>query len=139
MPHSPVPDRDLIHLRQSERVIFRLFESQSPLGNADYIFDLHLGEGITPKPHWPTYIVDMARSLTQRRVDVVASLPDQTWLLEIKDRSGTTAVGQLLTYKTLYELQFPTRPSPLLGIIARQDGFDLDLTYQQFNIRLFLV
>ena len=139
MTRSPVNDRDLLHMRRSERDVFRLFESLQPLGDADYTFDLHLGEGMPPDPNWPPYLIAMTKALTQRRVDVVARTPDQLWILEIKPRSGASAIGQLVLYQTLYRQEYPQDLDPNIGIIALRDGFDLSPVYDQFSIRLFLV
>jgi len=110
-----------------------------PFPEAIYTFDFRLGAGMTLDPAWPTWIQRMATALTQRRVDVLAILPDSVWILEIKVRAGTAAVGQLVTYKTLYELQYGSTPPVSLGIIADRNSYDMLPAYSLYDIRLFLV
>jgi hypothetical protein len=122
-----------------ERVLFRRFEMLQPLGPALYQIQFRLGEGMPPDPDWPDWLAQMAKALTQRRVDVLASTPTTDWILEIKPRAGPSALGQLLVYRALYIQQFPDRSTPNLGIIADRNSYDMAAAYSEFNIRLFLV
>lgn len=133
----PTPDRLMTHLRPSERILFHAFEDRDYLPHAVYEFDLHLGEGMPLDPAWPPWLANMARALTQRRVDVVAHTPKETWILEIKERAGTTAIGQLLLYQALYVRDIAPTISPRLGLICPLVGFDLGDIFEAFAITTF--
>lgn len=133
------PARALAHLRPGEVELFRRFEQLAPLGDAIYEFDIHLGRGGPIDPSWPAWLIHMATTLTQKRVDLVAHTNAATWILEIKPRAGPGAVGQLLTYRELYIAQRkPTAPVQL-GIIADRNSYDMLPVYDAHAIRLFLV
>ena len=126
-------------MRPGEVALFRRFLKKDPLPDSSYTFDLHLGQGGPTDPTWPAWLRAMATSLTQKRVDLVAHNPSGWWLLEMKVRAGPGAVGQLLTYRTLFRQQFPNRQPLHLGIVADRNAYDMTATYAQFAIRLFLV
>ena len=138
MNHRP-PTIALSHMRPSEVALFYRFLDSNPLPEATYRFDFRLGQGMTIDPDWPPEIARMARALTQRRVDVLATTPAGSWVLEIKERAGPSAVGQLLTYRELYMLQERPRQAPRLGIIADRNSYDMHAVYALFGIELFLV
>lgn len=136
---SLVPARQLTHLRPGEVELFRRFEQLAPIGDALFEFDVHLGRGLPIDPTWPAWLISMATTLTQKRVDLVAHTNAATWILEIKPRAGPGAVGQLLTYRQLYLEQLkPTHPLHL-GIIADRNSYDMLPVYDAHAIRLFLV
>jgi len=71
------------HLRPSEERLFDFFLAADHLPGAGYVFDLQLGGGMQLEPSWPLWMREMAKSLSQRRVDVIAMTDDEDWLLEI--------------------------------------------------------
>ena len=132
-------DHDMTHLRASERDLFRAFLASNPLPDASYDFDFRLGQGIPPDPAWPPWLADMALALTQRRADVLATTPSAYWILEIKDRAGPDAIGQLLLYRALFLNEYQPELPVRLGIIAPRLGFDLQPVLDEFDIASFLV
>ncbi len=136
---TPTPDRRLLHLRPGEVSLFRRFEQMKPLGDALYSFDVRLGKGMPIDPTWPGYIQRMATALTQRRVDFLARAAAELWILEIKVRAGPAAVGQLLTYLSLFIEQYPQEPLVRLGIVADRNSYDMSDVYEAVGIDLFLV
>jgi hypothetical protein len=126
-------------MRPGELDLFRRFYALAPIAGAQFAFDFRLGRGISIDPSWPPEIQAMAKALTQRRVDVVATTPSATWILEIKPRAGPSAVGQLLLYRELYVLEHKPPTLPRLGIICDRNSFDMLDVYSAFAIALFLV
>jgi hypothetical protein len=127
------------HLVPTEAALANAFISQNPIGATDWIFDLHLGEGMPLDPSWPPYIRYMATRLTQRRVDILGITPSSDWIIELKERGSIHAIGQLVVYQSLYTLQFPDKPTPQLALVSPYLGFDLGASLQQFNITYFQI
>ncbi|MBA7572447.1 hypothetical protein ES708_14227 [subsurface metagenome] len=136
---SPVPQSKLAHMRPGEISLFRRFEILDPLAPAEYEFDLHLGRGMPIDPSWPRWLQLMATRLTQKRVDVVAYTKTATWILEIKIRAGPAAVGQLVTYLSLFIHQCPSPLPTYVAIIADRNSYDMFQVYETLGISLFLV
>ncbi|MBA7590067.1 hypothetical protein ES708_32169 [subsurface metagenome] len=129
----------LAHMRPGEISLFRRFESLDPLAPAEYDFDLHLCRGMPLDPSWPGWLQLMATRLTQKRVDVVAYTKTATWILEIKILAGPSAVGQLVTYLSLF-VHHRSGPLPVsVGIIADRNSYDMFQVCETPGISLFLV
>lgn len=132
-------EQRMVHLLGHERRIWRKFLASPPFPLDQVVFDLRLGEGAPVQPEWAPEIQHMARVLTQKRVDVLAISGLDTWILEIKERAGLSALGQLLGYGTLYVQQFNPVSPPRLGVIAEDLMSDIGSVLQEFGISVFLV
>lgn len=112
MPKLPYAKRHHYpHLLQSDITLWERFIEANPNAFDAVEYDVHVGEGIPPDPTWEPEIAEMARILTQKRIDVVAYKGQETYIIEIKPRAGTTAIGQVITYAHLYTREYhPPRP-----------------------------
>lgn len=60
--------------------------------------------------------------VTYRSIDVVGETEDSIFLFELKRRGGSEALGQLLTYKHLYQVRYePTKPIKLVLVCHSVD------------------
>jgi hypothetical protein len=81
----------------------------------------------------------MWRALTSKRADAIAELEDEIWLIEVSACPGMRALGQLLTYKTLWD-QDPKIDKPVIMVlVADQIDPDVRLSYGPYGIKLHLV
>lgn len=113
----------------------RLHES----GYDRFDYNVRLGDGTDPGPTWPDDLRQMAILNTQKRVDAVAYKADVPTLIEVKDRAGFSAVGQIVGYDALWRKQFPTSPAPLLLIVCNRFVGDILPVLQRNNISLVQV
>jgi hypothetical protein len=125
------------HLVPDEITLARAFITTNPIGATTWRFDEHLGEGMSPQTDWPPWLALMAKTLTQRRVDLIGVTDAVDWIIELKPRANIHAIGQLLVYQKLYNLKYPHRPLPRLALVAAYKGYDLDPTLQEYNISYF--
>lgn len=132
-------EQRMVHLLGHERRIWRKFSAAPAFPLDRVVFDLRLGQGAPVQPEWDTAIQHMARVLTQKRVDVLAFSGSDTWILEIKERAGLSALGQLLGYGTLYVQQFNPSSPPRLGVVAEDLMSDIGSVLGEFGISVFLV
>jgi hypothetical protein len=127
------------HLLPEEVRIWEKFLPQSPWTILQATYDLHLGAGAEIDPSWPAWLVAQARAVTRKRVDVVVETPDEIVIIEIKPRAGMAALGQVLTYKHLYEAEFaPAKPVRAVVLAERKEP-DVDAVYATFGVGLLLV
>lgn len=124
----------LTHLNPAENRLAQFVIQADPFKATGYKFDEHLGEGIPQDPNWPPYIQTMARTLTQRRVDMIAFSAAGDWIIELKERGSAAAIGQLLVYKNLYTAKYPQRKIAGLVLVAPYMGYDLESTIQAAGI-----
>lgn len=82
-------------------------------------FDVRLGNGATPPADADDELKDMMRRGTQLRADCILYLDQNAVIVEVKRRGGGGAMGQLLTYRTLYMAMHPERPAPSMQLVTQ--------------------
>jgi hypothetical protein len=97
-------------------------------------FNVRLGEGVDPGDEYAAEIRDMAVKLTQKRADIVAQVGGQVDLLEVKVRVAFGALGQLLGYRTLWNLAYPGLPIRRLIAVGRSVVPDCEDTFAELGI-----
>lgn len=107
---------------------------------AKWSYDVPLKVRETPLP---TYMTEkealLWNRLTSKRIDALAETPGEIYVCEIKDRLRPSAVGQALTYKTLYTEQFkPTKPV-IAAIITEYDDLDMRHVCEEYEIKVWKV
>ena len=126
------------HLSRADAQIWTEFNQALPGFWRDPVYDLHVGYG----PDLPEWLVEpwktMALELGRRRVDVFAWHANEPYIIELKPRVGTTAVGQVISYQTLYRFHPGGPLRPLMAIIAHQVDRDARAVCQNTNIRLLV-
>lgn len=81
----------------------------------------------------------MWRALTSKRADAIAELDEELWLIEVSAYPGMRALGQLLTYHTLW-LNDPKIDKPIkMVLVADQIDMDVKSSYSSCGIVLHLV
>jgi len=102
-------------------------------------YDRHVGQGVDIDPAWPEEIVRAALALTQKRIDAVGYKGPEVWLFEVKPDAGLSALGQLLSYKALWERD-PVNPKvTYLAIITDRLNPDEQFLFESHGIRTYIV
>ena len=95
------------------------------------------------KAEYPTLMSDNEKALwnrlTSKRIDAVAETVGNIYVIEIKDRLRPSAVGQALTYKTLYEEQFAPHKPVITTIVTELGDLDMQHVCDAYNIKVFEV
>jgi hypothetical protein len=102
-------------------------------------FNLRLGAGFDPGPTFPDNIRKMAIANTQKRVDAVAYNGMEVTLIEVKDRAGFSAIGQLVGYFHMWRAAHPTESTPKLLLVCNRTAEDIGLVLAGQRIELALV
>ena len=53
------------------------------------------------------YIYEAALNVVSRKVDIVVKTDNETWIIEVKRRLDPGAIGQVMSYRELYDQTFP--------------------------------
>jgi hypothetical protein len=116
----PPPDQTPLYpgLRLPERLVLAAWQRIHWKDFTSFEYNVRLGRGHDPGPNYSPAIRQMAVQNAQKKIDVVAQGPNRATLIEVKERAVPGAIGQLLTYSHLWELEHPGAPTPLLKIIA---------------------
>lgn len=102
-------------------------------------YNVRLGAGHDPGPTHADEIRRMAIMNTQKRVDAVAYKGNSVFLIEVKDRAGFSAVGQLVGYEALWRDDHPTDPPPNLVLVCNRFAGDLLPVLRKQGIELAVV
>lgn len=111
----------------------KLYESRF----TSYEYNVRVGAGIVAPAYLSQADKDLWKKLTQKRIDVVAERPGQTWIIEIMERPGLAAVGQLVGYQHLYSkyVKLPEKFVPAL--ICARLGYDMRLIFEKQQVIIF--
>ena len=127
------------HMRQWEQDIMEKFHTAKIL-DAIWSYDVPLKIREMPLPENTSDAeATLWSRLTSKRVDAVAETLVEIYVIEIKDRLRPSAVGQALTYKTLYEEQFAPHKPVIAAIITEFDDYDMQHVCSVYNIKVWIV
>ena len=122
-----------------EIIIFRewLKQHESEYDRIDY--NVRIGSGTDPGPGWPDNVRQMAIQNTQLRIDAVAWQGNQPTIIEVKDRAGASAAGQIVTYEAVWEKDQLSALPPKLLLISNKVQPNILPLLAKANVTLNLV
>lgn len=127
------------HMLPVEAELWDKFLSQRrpPFINVEY--DVHVGDAPEPPAGTPDYLLNMFKSVSQKRIDAVAHDPDVVYVIEVKPRAGLSALGQVLAYKFLYERDYkPSKPVEM-RIVCERKEMNIDEVAATHNVHIWQV
>ncbi len=114
-----------------------LMEHQDMFNSFDY--DFPVGSGEDPGPKFEPNLRKDFIDLTKKRIDVVGYKNGEPTIIEIKPRASSTALGQLLTYKTLFIDSHPSFQTVPLMVITEFINTEDRTIFDSNNIQIFVV
>jgi len=111
MPHYP-------HMLDADAELWDRYIRTGPFPLARLIYDLHVGTPALPIEHYPDNYTRMVQRLSTLRIDVVALMPTETLVFEVKPRAGLQAIGQAYSYAQLVHRDIPTFLHPVPVILT---------------------
>lgn len=105
---------------------------------SSFEYDVHVGEGIDIGSGQPAWMRRDAKALTQKRIDVVATVNDSLWIIELKGIAGVSAPGQALAYMHLYRATFKSHKKLRPVLIARLATADVITAANALNVLCFV-
>ncbi len=102
-------------------------------------YNVRIGTGVDPGPAFPDNIRKMAIAIRSLRLDAVGWKGDTPTIFEVKRRAGPENVGQLLTYRAVWEAQQLSAAVPTLVLVASDVVAHILPIVQQSGIQLVIV
>jgi hypothetical protein len=102
-------------------------------------YNVRLGDGFDPGPTFEPNIRDMAIQNTQKRVDAVGYKGSTATLIEVKDRAGFSAIGQIVGYDALWRKANPAAPEPKLLLVCNRFAPDILPVLERQGIEINVV
>jgi hypothetical protein len=81
-------------------------------------YNVRVGPGFDPGPGVHPNDRKMASDITRKRIDALAWQGDNPTLIEVKERAGLSAVGQLLGYVVHWKIEHPNNTNPRALLVA---------------------
>jgi hypothetical protein len=111
----------------------RLYQDQFD----SFSYNVRVGQGLDPGPGASEAMRKMWYSVTTKRIDVVATRQNQTWVIEIEPRPGMRTLGQLVGYMSLLPKYQTTRPVIIAALVCQYLGFDMFGIFHGLNHLIF--
>lgn len=127
------------HMVPEEIAIWKRFLAKYGNRFDSFRYDVHVGEGVGRIPGYSKKDQDMFIRLTQKRIDVVAYKIGAAFIVEIKNRAGLSAIGQLIAYKRLYQEKYGRFSVAGLAIVAESVDQDVRHVAEAAKIQVILV
>lgn len=102
-------------------------------------YDVHVGGAIERLPVWSDQLVEMASTLAAKRIDVVGHRPGEVWIIEVKPEAGTSAIGQLVSYRILYIEKFKPATEPVCCLVTDNLVPDERFLLDHLGFKFFVV
>lgn len=102
-------------------------------------YDVHVGTPTVPGGAEDQVAARIAAGITRKRIDVVARVGGGWWVVEVKPRVNTTALGQVLTYKRLAAKEYYLAGEVWGVIVAAELDVDLLEGVDELNVGVFTV
>lgn len=107
-------------------------------------YNVHVGAGvnIAPRvldgdPELQENMRRMFQQATQKKIDVVGHKGEAVWIIEVEERPGTRALGQILTYRTLLTKQRDVTGPVELVLVCRKLGQDMLDVYDEHGVIVY--
>jgi len=97
-------------------------------------YDVRVGSLVFPGPETSEMVMRISAGLTRKRIDVVASVGRDTWVIEVKPYANMYAVGQILTYVRLFEQEYEYSGVLQAVIVCGDYDDDLIEEFDEFGI-----
>lgn len=132
-------ERKYPRMAQTESDVTRAWIRKFGRDYDDLFFQVPLGQGRTARDDDPAYLQQLALDLSRQRADIIAWHGNAVDIIEAKDRATAGAMGQLLSYRSLWLKEHPETPVARLLVIAREVSLDVMHVYRENGIEFEIV
>lgn len=127
------------HMKADEKAILQAALAKG-LFPGTKVYDSKVGEGFQPtKGDFTAAELEMARNLTQKRIDCIEYTPAAITIIEVTPRLSSRSIGQVVTYKSLYSRKYEPVLPLLLAIVCSEADPDLLSVAAEQNITVHVV
>lgn len=102
-------------------------------------YNVRVGPGFDPGEGVMQSIRDMSIKSTRKRMDALAWQGDTPLIIEVKDRAGLSAIGQLLGYRVHWQRENPQSIPPKMLLVANRLAPGVEDVLNAHNVPFELV
>ena len=130
MPHYP-------HMLQGDTEVWTKFLESGVVEIRRVWYDVRVGLSVLRMVEPSTIESRIAAGLTRKRIDVIASVGNDFWVIEVKPRANMHAVGQVLVYTRLFGQEYVSTGQIISVIVCANSDEDLEDEFDDFGIVVF--
>lgn len=97
-------------------------------------FDVGVGPGVPIPTGTPPNFAKMITRLSQKRIDVLAVISNEIWIIELRRAASPNAIGRVLSYRELYLLDPKLGTNLRLAIVTDERDSEMELVCQRLGI-----
>jgi len=127
------------HMGPGDKAIWSAYLMAGAAQFAPFTYDLRVGNGADIGANPDRLTQSIAAALTRKRIDVLYFVDGVPVIVEVKQRAGPSAVGQLLSYQKLFMQDNPTLPKPRLVLVTDVLQPDMIATLIEYEISYYEV
>lgn len=117
MQFSPLWRGKYPHMLKEDYPVWESYLNRFPTLFERIYYDVLVGGVIDTNPATTQKEKDMFFANTAKRIDALGETKDELWLIEVAQRPGLRATGQLMTYLALWH-QDPAINKPLIAVLV---------------------
>lgn len=103
-----------VHMLPEDQKVWDAYLDRGHDGFLNVWYDIHVGNAVVVPPGSPAYLLKVAEAVTRKRIDVIAELDRELWIIELKPVCTSQALGQVTVYRELFGREYsgtlPTVP-----------------------------
>lgn len=130
MPHYP-------HMMVEDTAVWTKFLLMQVVEIRKVWYDVRVGLSVLLMGANQTMESRIAAGLTRKRIDVIALVGDDFWVIEVKPRANMYAIGQVLVYTRLFGQEYVSTGQIISVIVCGNSDEDLQDEFEDFGILVF--
>ncbi len=128
MPNYP-------HMMAEDREIWTKFLETAEFEIGKVWYDVHCGRGL-PVPGGPDSMeYKISQGVTRKRIDVICTVKNEIWIIEIKPHANMGALGQIITYEKLFREEYATPYKIIPVILSWSMDPDVEPLFKKVGVR----
>lgn len=127
------------HMARRDLPLWYRFLDASGSQFTGFFYDAALGDGTDPGPDQPDEFRFGFIRLTRLRADAIGAQPNGWTLFEVRPNAGAGALGALVAYRALWEVDPPDKRPLRAALITDQVRPELTRLYATQNISIITV
>lgn len=127
MPHYP-------HMMAEDTAVWTKFLKSKTVEIRRVWYDVRVGLSVLRFVGSETLEARIAAGLTRKRIDVVAAVGGDFWVIEVKPRANMYAIGQVLVYTRLFGQEYVSTGQLISVIVCDTSDEDLDDEFEDLGI-----
>ena len=134
-----IPDvrHKYVHMLPKDRATWTMFLEMDLIDLDEVFYDVHVGRPMIIPEGSPEYMLRVVQGVSCKRIDVVARTGKFYRIIEVKPHANMESVGQVITYKRLFEEEYNIDGPVLPVIVSQTCDADIIATAEEQGVKLY--